>query len=97
MAVLYGPEFHPPPGKTSAPAELPLLVPTNRHSHFVFNHKDTVRWGNYTWHCVSAAARCCWCLPVPVFASAASAGPVLCLVPARLPTLCSCWLVRPLR
>lgn len=50
MAVLYGPEFHPPPGKTRAPAELPLLQPTNRHSHFVFNHKDTVRWGNYTWH-----------------------------------------------
>ena len=43
MAVLYGREYHPPPGATRAPVELPLLEPSHRHSHYVLQHKDTVR------------------------------------------------------
>lgn len=41
MAVLYGQEYHPPPGATRAPVELPLLEPSHRHSHYVLQHKDT--------------------------------------------------------
>ncbi|PRW58044.1 hypothetical protein C2E21_3663 [Chlorella sorokiniana] len=41
MAVLYGSEYHPPPGATRAPAELPLLEPSHRHSHYVLSHRDT--------------------------------------------------------
>ena len=43
LAVLYGQEYHRPLGAAHAPAALPLLHPSDRHSHYRFAHKGTVR------------------------------------------------------
>ena len=43
MVVLYGQEYFRPLGAPRAPAALPLLEPSHRHSHFRYTHKGTVR------------------------------------------------------